>query len=36
MAEQSEVIKALTEAFVVSLAPDDAEWWRTGPAGWCG
>jgi AcrR family transcriptional regulator len=24
MAEQSEVIKALTEAFVVSLAPDDA------------
>ena len=25
MAEQSEVIKALTEAFVVSLGPDDAE-----------
>jgi len=25
MAEQSEVIKALTEAFVVSLAPDDAD-----------
>lgn len=25
MAEQSEVIKALTEAFVVSLAPDDPE-----------
>ncbi|MDT5173109.1 MAG: hypothetical protein QOG37_360, partial [Mycobacterium sp.] len=24
-AEQSEVIKALTEAFVVSLAPDDAD-----------
>jgi AcrR family transcriptional regulator len=25
MAEQSEVIKALTEAFVISLGPDDAE-----------
>ena len=25
MAEQSEVIKALTEAFVVSLAPDDPD-----------
>jgi len=25
MAEQSEVVKALTEAFVVSLAPDDAD-----------
>jgi hypothetical protein len=25
MAEQSEVIKTLTEAFVISLAPDDPE-----------
>ena len=36
MAEQSEVIKALTEAFVFSLGPDDPQLWRTGPAGWCG
>jgi AcrR family transcriptional regulator len=26
LAEQSEVIKALTEAFVISLGPDDPEW----------
>ena len=36
MAEQSEVIKALTEAFVISWRPTTRRWSRTGPAGWCG
>jgi AcrR family transcriptional regulator len=36
MAEQSEVIKALTEAFIISLGLTTPNWWRTAPAGWCG
>lgn len=33
MAEQSEVIKALTEAFVISLGPDDADARASGATG---
>ena len=36
MAEQSEVIKALTSAFLISLGPDDPEQSSGGPAGWSG
>ena len=36
IAEQSEVIKALAAAFVVSLGPDDPDASSARPAGWCG
>ena len=36
MAEQSEVIKALTEAFLISLGPTTPTSSNAGPAGWCG
>ena len=36
IAEQSQVINALTEAFLISLAPDDPEVVDARPAGWFG